>query len=83
MRNTGKESITIPEQSFNDSRLRFVKSSFGGQLPQYFHPNGTSFNAPNFNDLNKEEPTRYVSTPGDYSNTISLFGRLKFKFVKF
>jgi alpha-1,2-mannosyltransferase len=59
----GKEWYRFPTHYFlhEKYRLRFVKSSFGGQLPQYFHPNGTSFNAPHFNDLNKEEPTRYVA----------------------
>ena len=63
MRNTGNASyMLLHTKLMAVNRLQFVKSSFGGQLPQYFHQtNGTSFNAPNFNDLNKEERSRYVS----------------------
>ena len=45
-------------------QLAFVKSSFGGLLPQHFLPlvnNGTHVVRPNFNDINKEVKDRYVS----------------------
>lgn len=44
-------------------KLQFLKSEFKGQLPQPFldHENATSVIQPYFNDMNREEPTRYVS----------------------
>jgi len=59
----GEEWYRFPSHFFlpNNWRLQFVKSSFGGQLPQYFSEvNGTRIILPNFNDRNLEEPSRYV-----------------------
>ncbi len=51
----------------DNARLVYVKDTFHGLLPQYFHEpddgdvtKGTSHPAANMNDLNQEEPTRYV-----------------------
>jgi hypothetical protein len=42
--------------------LEFIKSDFAGQLPGKFsHEYGTSASPPHFNDMNKEEFSRYVS----------------------
>jgi len=40
-----------------------LRSEFKGQLPQPFldHENATSVIQAHFNDINKEEPSRYVS----------------------
>lgn len=47
----------------NVIRVGFVQSSFRGQLPQYYaEVNGTSVILPHFNDQNKEEPSRYVTS---------------------
>jgi len=44
------------------ARLGFLKSAFGGQLPQPFNATiGTSGWAPGFNDVNAEETDRYVA----------------------
>ena len=46
-------------------KLLFIASEFRGQLPRPFDPlpNGTWALPPHMNDLNKEEPTRYVKYP--------------------
>lgn len=43
-------------------KLQYLRSEFKGQLPQPFlvHENATSIIQPYFNDMNREEPTRYV-----------------------
>lgn len=43
-------------------KLQYLESDFKGQLPQPYldHENATSIIQPNFNDMNKEEPSRYV-----------------------
>lgn len=52
-------SFFIPNSA---TRVQFVKSSFGGQLPKPFeqHENATSIVPNAMNDLNQEEPSRYV-----------------------
>jgi len=44
-------------------KLQYLKSEFKGQLPQAFldHENATSITQAHFNDLNKEETSRYVN----------------------
>lgn len=48
---------------FHSWKLQYLKSEFKGQLPQPFldHKNATSVVQSHFNDLNKEETSRYVS----------------------
>ena len=43
--------------------LRFVQSDFKGQLPALYsrHDNSTSVIPDDMNDMNREEPSRYVS----------------------
>ena len=43
--------------------LRFIQSDFKGQLPQLYsrHSNSTSVIPDHMNDMNLEEPSRYVS----------------------
>lgn len=43
--------------------MQFIKSEFKGLLPKAYEPwpNGTRLIPSNMNDLNKEEPSRYVS----------------------
>ncbi|XP_063984376.1 alpha-1,2-mannosyltransferase ALG9 isoform X2 [Diachasmimorpha longicaudata] len=60
----GKEWHRFPGSFFfpsNNWQLQYLKSEFKGQLPQPFSvlPIGTSVIQPNFNDMNKEEPSRY------------------------
>ncbi|XP_015126194.1 alpha-1,2-mannosyltransferase ALG9 [Diachasma alloeum] len=60
----GKEWHRFPGSFFfpsNRWQLQYLKSEFKGQLPQPFPPlpNGTSIIQPHFNDMNKEEPSRY------------------------
>jgi alpha-1,2-mannosyltransferase len=60
-----KEWYRFPASFFiptNATRVQFVKSSFGGQLPKPFeqHQNATSIVPTHMNDLNQEEPSRYV-----------------------
>ncbi len=66
----GKEWYRFPSHFFLEpnTRLGFLKSAFGGQLPQYF-ASGNDFNSllastaripPHFNAANREEVTRYV-----------------------
>ena len=42
--------------------LKFIQSDFKGQLPKPYssHPNATSIIPTHMNDMNKEEPSRYV-----------------------
>lgn len=60
----GKEWHRFPSSFFlpNNWSLRYLSSEFRGQLPRPFepYPNGTWILPPNMNDLNKEEPSRYV-----------------------
>jgi hypothetical protein len=44
-------------------KLQYLQSEFKGQLPQPFldHENATSIIQTHFNDLNKEEMSRYVN----------------------
>jgi len=63
----GKEWYRFPSHFLLDDlnlRLKFVKSGFGGQLPQPFLeeplPTATRKLRENFNDLNREEISRYV-----------------------
>ena len=59
-------SFCLPETSAGQARgpaeLAFLKSGFGGQLPQPFltGANGTSALRDGFNDANREERDRYV-----------------------
>ncbi|XP_012284880.1 alpha-1,2-mannosyltransferase ALG9 isoform X1 [Orussus abietinus] len=60
----GKEWYRFPNSFFfpsNNWRLQFLQSEFKGQLPQPFpdQENATSIIQSNFNDLNREEPSRY------------------------
>ncbi|KAF4520183.1 hypothetical protein B566_EDAN003895 [Ephemera danica] len=60
----GKEWHRFPSSFFlpdNNWQLKYLESEFRGQLPQLFQPgsNGTSIEPPNFNDMNREEPSRY------------------------
>ncbi|KJE92084.1 asparagine-linked glycosylation 9 protein [Capsaspora owczarzaki ATCC 30864] len=58
----GKEWYRFPSHFFlpENSRLEFVASEFRAQLPQpYSAQYGTSGVPPNFNDMNREEPSRY------------------------
>ncbi|KAG7189380.1 hypothetical protein KM043_017028 [Ampulex compressa] len=62
----GKEWHRFPSSFFfpsNNWKLQYLKSEFAGQLPQSFlyHENATSVIQPHFNDMNREEPTRYFS----------------------
>ena len=62
----GKEWYRFPSSFFLPdapvrAELRFLPSSFHGQLPQpYAAENATWVVQPGFNDLNQEDPTRYV-----------------------
>lgn len=60
----GKEWYRFPNSFFfpsNNWKLQYLESDFKGQLPQPYldHENATSIIQPNFNDMNKEEPSRY------------------------
>ncbi|XP_031371223.1 alpha-1,2-mannosyltransferase ALG9 isoform X2 [Apis dorsata] len=62
----GKEWHRFPSSFFfpsNNWKLQYLRSEFKGQLPQPFlnHENATSIIQPYFNDMNKEEPTRYFN----------------------
>lgn len=50
--------------NFCSWKLQYLRSEFKGQLPQPFsnHENATSIIQAHFNNMNKEEPSRYVST---------------------
>ncbi|RHZ34541.1 hypothetical protein DYB37_006591 [Aphanomyces astaci] len=56
----GKEWHRFPSHFFfpNHVRLQFIRSGFHGQLPAYF--NTTYDVPPHMNDLNQDEPSRYV-----------------------
>lgn len=61
----GGEWYRFPTSFFlpgKQNTLYFIKSSFGGQLPQPFRPVNGTWDAPllPFNELNQEEPSRYV-----------------------
>lgn len=67
----GKEWYRYPSSFFLPNskrfRMRFVKSSFSGQLPKLFEPNEPGFKGmktriiyEDFNDMNKEETSRYI-----------------------
>jgi len=61
----GGEWYRFPSSFFlpnEGAALSFIKSSFGGQLPQPFRPVNGTWDTPlqPFNELNKEEPSRYV-----------------------
>ncbi|XP_034937310.1 alpha-1,2-mannosyltransferase ALG9 [Chelonus insularis] len=60
----GKEWHRFPSSFFfpsNNWKLRYLRSEFRGQLPQPFlnSLDGPSIIQPNFNDMNREEPSRY------------------------
>lgn len=61
----GKEWYRFPSHFVLEDasmRLRYIKSGFGGQLPSWFvedTPDATSIVPDGFNDLNKEETSRY------------------------
>lgn len=61
----GKEWYRFPSSFFlphSDWNLRFVKSDFRAQLPKSFEappPEGTRIIPKDFNDMNREEPSRY------------------------
>ncbi|XP_039296136.1 alpha-1,2-mannosyltransferase ALG9 [Nilaparvata lugens] len=62
----GKEWHRFPSSFFLPSdnwNLRFLKSEFKGQLPQPYSllDNATMVLPANMNDMNKEEPSRYVN----------------------
>lgn len=65
----GKEWYRYPSSFFLPNsrwRLGFLSSSFKGQLPQPFSESTCTIQ-PNFNDLNREETSRYVlSSDCDY-----------------
>ncbi|XP_012252677.2 alpha-1,2-mannosyltransferase ALG9 isoform X2 [Athalia rosae] len=59
-----KEWYRFPSSFFfpsNNWKLQYLRSEFRGQLPQSFsdQENGTSIIQPHFNEMNKEEPSRY------------------------
>ncbi|CAD5122594.1 DgyrCDS11006 [Dimorphilus gyrociliatus] len=60
----GKEWYRFPSSFFlpENWKLMFVKSEFKGQLPKYFESeNPTSSIPSHMNDMNLEEPTRYIN----------------------
>ncbi|KYQ53422.1 Alpha-1,2-mannosyltransferase ALG9, partial [Trachymyrmex zeteki] len=62
----GKEWHRFPSSFFFPStnwKLQYLRSEFKGQLPQPFldHENATSVIQAHFNDMNKEEPSRYFN----------------------
>jgi len=61
-----QSSFFLPSKLF---KIAFLKSDFQGQLPKYFQqvPKGqlsTRLRHDDFNDLNLEEPSRYIAHPG-------------------
>ncbi|PVD19080.1 hypothetical protein C0Q70_21639 [Pomacea canaliculata] len=61
----GKDWYRFPSNFFLPSdrwHLQFIKSEFKGLLPKAYEPwpNGTRLIPSNMNDLNKEEPSRYI-----------------------
>ena len=64
----GKEWYRFPSSFYLPSpkwKLRFIRSEFKGQLPKPYSqfPNATTVVPEDMNDMNREEPSRYVS-PG-------------------
>jgi alpha-1,2-mannosyltransferase len=64
----GKEWHRFPSSFYLPSpkwKLRFIRSEFKGQLPKPYgqFPNATTVVPGDMNDMNREEPSRYVS-PG-------------------
>ncbi|GAB1611180.1 alpha-1,2-mannosyltransferase ALG9-like [Argonauta hians] len=62
----GKEWYRFPSSFFlpNENwHLRFIKSEFKGQLPKPYYqgPDSTSTIPSHMNDMNMEEPTRYIN----------------------
>lgn len=62
----GKEWYRFPSSFFLPSerwRLQFIRSEFRGQLPKPYSDaaNATKIIPTNMNDMNKEEPSRYIS----------------------
>ncbi|XP_068686572.1 alpha-1,2-mannosyltransferase ALG9-like [Montipora foliosa] len=62
----GKEWYRFPSSFFLPSerwRLQFIRSEFRGQLPKPYinAANATKLIPTNMNDMNKEEPSRYIS----------------------
>lgn len=60
----GKEWYRYPSSFFLPNsrwKLGFLRSSFKGQLPQPFSDSTCTIQA-NFNDLNKEETSRYIES---------------------
>ena len=55
-------------------KLQFVKSGFRGQLPKPYsnHKNATWSILEYMNDMNKEEPSRYVSLSLKFTCTVSI-----------
>lgn len=76
----GKEWHRFPASFFVPSLgwdVRFVESDFKGQLPDRYSPHdseGTRRKPEHMNDLNLEEPSRYVSQQGHRSK--ELFNRI-------
>jgi len=68
----GKEWHRFPSSFFlpdNSYTLGFLQSEFRGQLPKYYALSisgslPTTLTHSDFNDLNQEEPSRYVAHPG-------------------
>ena len=62
----GKEWHRFPNSFYLPSpkwKLQFVRSEFKGQLPKPYSqfPNATTIIPEDMNDMNREEPSRYVS----------------------
>ena len=71
----GKEWYRFPSSFYLPSpkwHLRFVRSEFRGQLPKPYseHRNGTWTVPEDMNDMNREEPSRYVSPAHLYPTPI-------------
>lgn len=81
-----KEWYRFPSSFFiptNATQVQFVKSSFAGLLPKPFeqHANGTSIIPSHMNDLNREEPSRYVQLSAcDYVVDLNLPDQHETKF---
>ncbi|TMW64472.1 hypothetical protein Poli38472_011352 [Pythium oligandrum] len=82
----GKEWYRFPSSFFvptNATSVRFLKSSFSGQLPKPFeqHENGTSVIPTDMNNQNREEFTRYTPEDDcDYVVDLNLPGQQETKF---
>lgn len=61
----GKEWYRFATHFFLPSHMRlgFIRDGFDGQLPQYYGSGADSLSRipPNFNDLNQDEPSRYMN----------------------